>query len=357
MSDSSAQQSGPFEEQRRVYELLSQETRHLILQNVLGHPKALPSLGELNHVIPKSTGAISDQLDRLVEADILAEYTYEESANTRDLPSQFYGVTDSGVEILAEYNYLRGLPLARAVYRNTRKPGRIERHESAPRPELPDSVADALTDGNLSGESSLVEQLRARNEGQDSLADQIAVAETVRELDAGPKADGVTRSELHEQVGHELAFDLSTVLENLTETELVERVEASGPPTFVVEERSSEVVNGAVREAAEQNLSALRDHLDSEIYTTPSDPDAAITVADGAGRTVRHVLAEAFDVPPADVSSELHRGDPVETVNSAVRAIKADESVESREGYGQIVFRTAAHRYRLTEAAVFEENN
>jgi hypothetical protein len=357
MSNSSARQSGPFEEQRRVYELLSQETRHLILQNVLGHPKNLPSLGELNHVIPKSTGAISDQLDRLVEADILAEYTYEESADARDLPSQFYGMTESGVEVLAEYNYLRGLPLARAVYRNTRKPDRIERHESAPRPELPDSVADALTDGKSSTESSLAERLRARNEGQDSLADQITVAETVRELDAGPEADGVTRSKLHEQVGHELAFDLSTVLENLTETELVERVEPAGPTTFAIDERSDEIVNGAVGEAAEQNLSALQDHLDSEIYTTPSDPGATIAVADGAGRTVRHVLAEAFDVPPVDVSSELDRGDPVETLNSAVRAIKADESVESREGYGQIVFRSAANRYRLTETAVAEENS
>lgn len=356
MGDSSARQSGPFEEQRRVYELLSQETRHLILQNVLGHPKNLPSLGELNHVIPKSTGAISDQLDRLVEADILAEYTYEESADARDLPSQFYGMTESGVEILSEYNYLRGLPLARAVYRNTRKPDRIERHESAPRPDLPDSVADALTDGESAAESSLAERLRARNEGQDSLADQITVAETVREL-AGPEADGVTRSELHEQVGHQLAFDLSTVLEKLTETELVERVEPSGPTTFAIDGRSDEIVNGAVEETAEQNLSALRDHLDSEIYTTPSDPGATITVADGAGRTVRHVLAEAFDVPPADVSSELDRGDPVETLNSAVRAIEADESVESREDYGQIVFRSAANRYRLTEAAVSDENS
>ena len=55
--------------------------------------------------------------------------------------------TDSrsgGVEVLHDYKYLRGLPVARALYENTRKTEKIERHESAPRPELPDAVANAL---------------------------------------------------------------------------------------------------------------------------------------------------------------------------------------------------------------------
>jgi hypothetical protein len=43
--------------------------------------------------------------------------------------AQFYGFTERGVEVLHE---------------NTRKTEKVERHESAPRPELPDAVADAL---------------------------------------------------------------------------------------------------------------------------------------------------------------------------------------------------------------------
>ncbi|WP_458190476.1 ArsR family transcriptional regulator [Haladaptatus sp. NG-WS-4] len=145
MSDSSsATKSGPFEEQRRIFELLSQETRHLILQTILGHPAHLASLDELEYMIPKSKAAISDQVDNLVEAGILDLYPYEPSEDKRDLPSKFYGPTERGIEILYEYNYLRGVPVARSLHKNTRKSEKIKRHENAPRPTLPESVRDAL---------------------------------------------------------------------------------------------------------------------------------------------------------------------------------------------------------------------
>ena len=137
-------EAGPFAEQQRLFELLSQDTRHLIVQELLGHPTHLMSLAELEYMTGKSQAAIKDQLETLIDADLLARYTYDPSEGTHDLPSKFYGFTERGVEILHEYKYLRGLPAARALYENTRKTEKIERHESAPRPELPDAVADAL---------------------------------------------------------------------------------------------------------------------------------------------------------------------------------------------------------------------
>lgn len=146
MSDSSsATGSGPFEEQRRIFDLLSQETRHLIIQFVLGHPEHLTSLDELDYMIPKSKAAISDQLDNLIEAGVLDLYRYEPSEDKRDYPSKFYGLTERGVEILHEYNYLRGVPAARALYENTRKSQKVERHQEAPRPQLPPAVRDAFS--------------------------------------------------------------------------------------------------------------------------------------------------------------------------------------------------------------------
>ena len=136
--------AGPFAEQQRLFELLSQDTRHLIVQELLGHPTHLMSLAELEYMTGKSQAAIKDQLETLIDADLLARYTHDPSEGTRDLPSQFYGFTERGVEILHEYKYLRGLPAARALYETTRKTEKIERHESAPRPELPDAVAEAL---------------------------------------------------------------------------------------------------------------------------------------------------------------------------------------------------------------------
>lgn len=143
-TDASGAGSGPFAEQQRLFKLLSQDTRHLIIQELLGHPAHLMSLAELEYMTGKSQAAIKDQLETLIEAGLLARYTYEPSEDKRDLPSQFYGFTDRGVEILHEYKYLRGLPAARALYEKTRKTEKIERHESAPRPALPNAVGDAL---------------------------------------------------------------------------------------------------------------------------------------------------------------------------------------------------------------------
>ena len=135
---------GPFAEQRRIFDLLSQETRHLIIQEILGHPKHLVSLAELEYMVGKTQAALKAQLENLIEANIVAQYVYEPSEGKRDLPSKFYGFTEHGVQILYNYKYLRGLPVARALYDQTRKTEKIERHETAPRPELPRAVAEAL---------------------------------------------------------------------------------------------------------------------------------------------------------------------------------------------------------------------
>lgn len=134
----------PFAEQRAMRELLAQETRHLIIQCILGHPHHLASLAELAYMIQKNDGAILDQLDTLQEAGLLNVYVHEPNESARDLPSRFWGPTERGIEVLYEHNVLRGVPIARAVYEETRKSEKVRRHETAPRPTLPEAVTDAL---------------------------------------------------------------------------------------------------------------------------------------------------------------------------------------------------------------------
>jgi predicted transcriptional regulator len=134
----------PFAEQREMRALLSQETRHLIVQCLLGHPHHLASLAELAYMIEKNDGAILDQLETLQEARLVDVYVHEPNKSTRDLPSRFWGPTERGVEVLYEHNFLRGVPVARAVYEETTKSAKIRRHETAPRPSLPAPVREAL---------------------------------------------------------------------------------------------------------------------------------------------------------------------------------------------------------------------
>jgi DNA-binding transcriptional ArsR family regulator len=189
-----------FEEQRRVYDLLSQETRHLVLQHVLGHPAHLPSLGELDYVIPKSASAIGDQLDALVDAGMLAVYVHEPSEDARDLPSRFYGLTERGVSVLREHGYLRGLPVARARYDDIRKSERVERHESAPRPDLPDAVEAALTlDGSC------------RDDDPGSVEARIErLLLEILELAAGPDDEELTLEELADDLGLDADSDIES---------------------------------------------------------------------------------------------------------------------------------------------------
>lgn len=137
--------SNPLDQQRELMNLLSQETRHQIIQTILGHPEHLPSADELDYIIAdKTKKSITDQLDRLQDEDILDEYTYEPNRSTRGLPWKFYGPTEYGIEILGQFNYLRGVPMVRAVIKKTRTTEKIERHMNAPRPPLPPAVVEAL---------------------------------------------------------------------------------------------------------------------------------------------------------------------------------------------------------------------
>lgn len=137
--------ANPLARQRELMDLLSQETRHQIIQVILGHPAHLPSADELDYIIAdKTKKSITDQLTRLQEEGIIEEYTYESNRSTRGLPWKFYGPTEYGIEVLGEFNYLRGVPMARAVIKKTRRTEKINRHMDAPRPSLPTAVRDAL---------------------------------------------------------------------------------------------------------------------------------------------------------------------------------------------------------------------
>lgn len=134
----------PYEVQQTVHRYLSQETRHNILQVILGHPSHLVSTTEFAYYVPGSRSAISDQFADLADHEIVTQDHHESNTDSRDIPAEFWGLTEFGVALLHEYNYLRGLPVVRAVHDATRKTKRLQRHENAPRPSLPSTVHDAL---------------------------------------------------------------------------------------------------------------------------------------------------------------------------------------------------------------------
>jgi DNA-binding transcriptional MocR family regulator len=137
----------PFETQRELHAVFAQETRHRIIQTVLGHPDYLPSLAELAYYSQKSESAVLDQLAELEEFGLVTTYELEASQRKRNLPGTFYGFTERGVLLLDRFEYLSGSPMLQAIHEQTAKTKRIRRHESAPRPDLPEPVAELLAGG------------------------------------------------------------------------------------------------------------------------------------------------------------------------------------------------------------------
>lgn len=153
----------PGIEQREMMELLSQETRHSVIMAILGHPDHLASLTEIEEMVPKSTGAITDGLDVLEEEGLLRRFETVEpdNPNDRDYPETFWGPTERGIRIFHEYNFLRLVPAQRALFDRSEKSDTMERHLSADRPPLPAQIADALAieDSNRGAEQEDDEEL------------------------------------------------------------------------------------------------------------------------------------------------------------------------------------------------------
>lgn len=346
----------PFEEQREMYALVSQETRHLILQYILAHPHHLPSLDELDYLIPKNKASIRDQLEKLKAADIVEQYDHSPNATARDLPSQFYGLSERGVDILHAYNYLRGVPLARALYDRTRLSEQARRHRDAPRPALPDAVARPLR--ALTGAEGAGPDVRTPHRSEGGAGDRSAIARYLYENDVGPAHPGVTAHELGQALDVELASRPRTHLATLRERDVVEAVRPAGESYRAIDARTDRILRGDGAENPDAQLERLIAHIDDELHSADvasgdmDDPEIVVAVGDGAGTTVRAILASAFGVEPDAVGDHLRSGDPLERLTAALDAIEASPAVEHARASGRILFVSRPTRYRLTEAGV-----
>ena len=136
MSETASADGFEGEQERERLHVATQDTRFVLLQNILGHPSQLPSMKELAYVNPsKSEGTIYQHLKRLVEAGIVETYMLPSDQRKRDLPYKFYGVSDEGWAFLDRHGLLRAEETLRAVYERVEKNEQIKRFERAPRPQ------------------------------------------------------------------------------------------------------------------------------------------------------------------------------------------------------------------------------
>ena len=163
----------PIEKQRRAHRFLTQETRYHIIQAVLGHPKSLATLDELEYLVPKNRSTIREHLDRLAEKQVMAKYKYRGDEAEQNDPREFWGFTSYGITLLDEYSYLRYVPILRALQEHLYLTEKIERHQDAPRPDLPEDVSDPHKIPEIDNETAAIidDTLAVRKPGGGRLFD------------------------------------------------------------------------------------------------------------------------------------------------------------------------------------------
>lgn len=335
------------ENRREKLNVITQETRFVLLQNILSHPHQLPTLKELDYVNPsKSKSTIREHLDTLIEHNIVEERTLPKGERQRDLPWQFYGISDTGRHLLEEMELLGAEETLQDMYEMLETTDEIEKYAAAPRPN------DGDDDEQLTGSDALAAYIRDRKSNTHSVADQISVATELYANDIGPDHEGLTRNDIAERLTFE--YSSQTVVNHLVDLEILDEFHPPGPSTYVISERRDQIINGEVEETVGEEIERLIDHMVAHMddRIVPMDDGQAgdrVVIADGAGRTIRSILAEEFGIPADNVESYLQDGDRLSKLNRAVDAIEDSEDIDTNTDYGRIIFRNAAYRYRLSE--------
>jgi len=127
--------AGDLDTVRERLNVVTQETRFSLVQDILGHPSGLPTLKELDYANPsRSQTTIRQHLQHLVDAGIVEKVELSEERRQNDLPYTFYGISEEGRRFLEEHRLLRAEETLQEIYDRVEKTAEIERYESAPRP-------------------------------------------------------------------------------------------------------------------------------------------------------------------------------------------------------------------------------
>jgi DNA-binding HxlR family transcriptional regulator len=119
----------------RALRAITQETRASILADIVGHPEGMASVPELEYTNPDvKRSAITEHLQRLVDAGVVGRAELPPGERSRDLPHTFYFVTDEGRDLF-DRNDILDREVWREQYARVAKTEEIERIEAMDRPE------------------------------------------------------------------------------------------------------------------------------------------------------------------------------------------------------------------------------
>ncbi|WP_332897127.1 ArsR family transcriptional regulator [Haladaptatus sp. CMSO5] len=116
--------------------LIKQDTRANLIADIVGHPKGMPSVPELDYTNPSiGRSAIDGHLRKLIEAGVIEAVELPAGERSRDLPYKFYRITPE-VRELFDRNNLFAESVWRETYAKVEKTPEILEMQSMPRPAV-----------------------------------------------------------------------------------------------------------------------------------------------------------------------------------------------------------------------------
>ena len=105
-----------------------------IIADIVGHPKGMPSVEELDYMNPDlSDDSIRRHLQTLMEVGVVEEYELPTGERLRDFPHKFYGLTTDARELFDQNNLFPEEAWQRQ-YASVKKTSRIRDVQEMPRP-------------------------------------------------------------------------------------------------------------------------------------------------------------------------------------------------------------------------------
>jgi len=122
---------------RELVHFVTQQTRFALINNVLQHPKQLPSMYELEELNPSvSEATVYKHIQKLIDVGIVREVSLADDQRRQGYPWKFYGLTEEGREFLDAHNLLAAEETLQQIYDTIAdKPEKMVKYENAPRPD------------------------------------------------------------------------------------------------------------------------------------------------------------------------------------------------------------------------------
>jgi DNA-binding HxlR family transcriptional regulator len=119
----------------RALQKATDKKRADLLSDIVGHPKGMPSVEELDYMNPPlSDDAIRRHLAALEDVGVVQEREFETGERLRDYPYKFYALTEEARELF-DHNGLFPEEAWQRQYQSVEKTARIRDIETMPRPD------------------------------------------------------------------------------------------------------------------------------------------------------------------------------------------------------------------------------